>query len=67
MRELVKDGLNGRLFEAGNAGSLASVLRELVGDRSRVEALRAGVVPPPTMAAHGRIIEALYEEAARPS
>ena len=67
MRELVEDGVNGRLFEAGNPASLASVLGELAGDRSRVEALRAGVVPPPTMAAHGRIIEALYEEAARRS
>jgi glycosyltransferase involved in cell wall biosynthesis len=60
MRELVRDGLDGRLFEPGSADSLAAVLGELERDRAQLLRLRAGVTPPPTMAEHAAAIEALY-------
>jgi glycosyltransferase involved in cell wall biosynthesis len=64
MRELVKDGIDGRLFAADDAASLAGVLSELASDERRLLALRAGVVAPPDMAAHAAAVAALYEEAA---
>jgi glycosyltransferase involved in cell wall biosynthesis len=63
MRELVKDGVDGRVFEAGSVDDLARVLRELALDRPRLEALRRGVVAPPAMADHVARIEAAYAEA----
>jgi glycosyltransferase involved in cell wall biosynthesis len=63
MRELVTDGVNGRLFRAGSSESLAAVLRELIADRGLVERLRRGVRPPPTLEAHAARIEELYAEA----
>jgi len=39
MAELVRDGANGRLFEAGNAKHLAAVIREEFGPASRLGAL----------------------------
>lgn len=61
MRELVRDGVNGRLFPAGSADGLAAVLGGLAADRGKLEALRRGVAPPPTMEQHVAGIEALYE------
>jgi PEP-CTERM/exosortase A-associated glycosyltransferase len=40
-KELVRDGVTGLLFEAGNAAALAATLSGLLADRSRWSALRA--------------------------
>ena len=39
--EAVQDGVTGRLFEPGDAGALASLLRELAADRRAMSALGA--------------------------
>src|SRR4029079_13378016 len=63
MRELVRDGVDGRLFPVEDAAALAEILGGLAGDRERLEALRKGVLAPPTMADHAAFIESLYAEA----
>jgi glycosyltransferase involved in cell wall biosynthesis len=63
MRELVRDGVDGRLFEPDSPDSLAEVLGELVRDRGGLARLRAGVRPPPTMAEHAAEIESVYADA----
>jgi glycosyltransferase involved in cell wall biosynthesis len=45
MAEIVRDGVNGFLFTAGDAESLASVLRECVARPERLRGLRTGAVP----------------------
>jgi glycosyltransferase involved in cell wall biosynthesis len=42
--EAVRDGENGLLFEPGASNELALILRDLDGDRSRIDALRAGIL-----------------------
>jgi glycosyltransferase involved in cell wall biosynthesis len=63
MRELVQDGVNGRLFPVEDSRGLAAVLTELGRDREHLARLRSGVTPPPSMARHAERIEALYEQA----
>ena len=40
-KELVRDGVTGVLFQAGNAAALSATLSRLLADRSRWPALRA--------------------------
>jgi glycosyltransferase involved in cell wall biosynthesis len=42
MAELVRPGVTGQLFEAGNAAQLARHLEELLGDKTRLSDLRHG-------------------------
>lgn len=46
MAEMVRDGVDGLLFPAGDAAALADVLRRMVGDPGLLDALRAGIVQP---------------------
>lgn len=46
MAEMVRDGIDGLLFPAGDAVALAAVLRRLVDDRHVLDALKAGTVRP---------------------
>jgi glycosyltransferase involved in cell wall biosynthesis len=58
LEEKVRDGVTGRLFEAGSAAALAAALRALIEEPGQLAALRAGVEPPPDIAAHaGRLVE----------
>ncbi|MEQ8763777.1 MAG: glycosyltransferase family 4 protein [Planctomycetota bacterium] len=43
LAEFVQDGINGLHFDRGSADSLRSVLRELIDDPGRLEALRSGM------------------------
>ncbi len=63
MRELVRDGVNGRLFRPGDAGSLAAVLGDLARDRGQVERLRTQVRRPATLGEHAKRIVAIYRTA----
>ncbi len=40
-REMIEDGVTGRLFRAGDVGALASVITDLLGDRTAWPALHA--------------------------
>jgi glycosyltransferase involved in cell wall biosynthesis len=62
--ELVRNGVDGMLFEPGDAAALAAVLGELARDRSVLARLAANVMPPRTFAEVGRDVAALYDELA---
>jgi glycosyltransferase involved in cell wall biosynthesis len=49
--ELVHDGVDGLLLPVGDGRVWAAALERLANDRRQIEALRAGVRPPRTMAA----------------
>ncbi len=49
MAEMVRDGIDGLLFDPGSATSLAAALRRLATDRAFLTQLRAGVRPPHTV------------------
>ncbi len=59
--ELVEDGVDGRLFEAGDAGALAALLDDADGLR----ALRATVQPPRSLDEFADDVAARYEELVR--
>jgi glycosyltransferase involved in cell wall biosynthesis len=52
--EGVRDGDNGRLCPAGDAGALGAILHELATDRSRIDALAAGIRPSDWMTVDDR-------------
>lgn len=58
----VSPGVNGLLFRANDRADLAANLAELVQDRRRVQALRAGVTEPRSMGRHAEELEAIYAE-----
>ena len=60
MAELVEDGVNGLLFEPGNADALASQLRRLQTETGLIERLRAGVTPPMTIEQDADELRRLY-------
>ena len=60
--ELVRDGVDGLLFPAGDAAALSNIIRTLAEDRGRVRSLELGIRPPRTMADVARDTAALYEE-----
>ena len=57
----VRDGVDGMLVEPGSARALREALHRLA-DRSLVERLRAGVVPPDLDGPWQRYLEALLAE-----
>lgn len=60
MRELVKDGVNGRLFAGERTDHLTEILTALSRDRNALAALRSGVTAPPSLAEHAAAVESLY-------
>ena len=63
--EVVRDEVDGELFEPGDAADLARRLQRLVDEPERLQRYRAAVRPPKTLAAAVDEFEALYGEAAR--
>jgi glycosyltransferase involved in cell wall biosynthesis len=55
MSEVVKDGVNGFLFEAGNAENLAEVIRKITTNLEVLNSIRANIISPP------RIEEVAFE------
>ncbi len=61
LAEKVRDGETGRLFTAGDSTDLARVLRELMDQPEQLAALRANIVPPPTMQEHAQQMLGIYK------
>ena len=61
MVEAVEDGTNGLLFEAGDAASLAAVLRRLVDEPGLLDRLRQGAAPVRDEADAAAELLGLYE------
>lgn len=68
MAEKVRDGLDGFHFQAGNAHSLASLLKRLAAEPERLAALQGTMAAPPSLEATSRATRRLYRRllAARP-
>jgi GT2 family glycosyltransferase/glycosyltransferase involved in cell wall biosynthesis len=60
MAEMVRDGIDGRLFPAGDAHALAAILRSLVDDPHLLDTLRAGTVRPMSMEADAAWLRGIY-------
>lgn len=60
MAEAVKDGVNGFLFEPGDAAMLATHLARLVREPSIVDELRKGIPPVKTVQANADELGAIY-------
>jgi glycosyltransferase involved in cell wall biosynthesis len=65
MAELVEPGETGFRFRMGDAGDLARVLAEILGDPSRLEALYARPAVLPRVVEHVDAIEQRYRDLAR--
>jgi glycosyltransferase involved in cell wall biosynthesis len=59
--EVVSHGVDGMLFERGNAAELANVLRALAQDRDLIARLKQGIRQPFTTLEHARGLLAHYE------
>lgn len=59
--ELVRDGIDGLLFEPGNSTELANLIRQLSNHPERMQSLRKNVRPPRTMQSVAKDTLALYE------
>jgi glycosyltransferase involved in cell wall biosynthesis len=60
--ELVRDGIDGLLFEPGNSRELAAIIKRIAKDRDLIQKLRINVKPPKTMGDVAKDTLALYEE-----
>ena len=65
MAELVEDGRNGLLFNAGDPDDLRRVIGRLLDDPSLLPALRAGIPHVKTMDEDAAWTQALYEDVVR--
>ncbi|MCA8954210.1 MAG: glycosyltransferase [Planctomycetes bacterium] len=65
LAEVVHDGVDGELFEAGDRDDLAHRMQRLVDEPDRLARYRAAVQPPKTLAAAVDEFEALYRAAPR--
>jgi glycosyltransferase involved in cell wall biosynthesis len=62
MADLVEDGVNGLLFERGNAESLARKMEQLVREPATIRRLADGIGEVKTIEEQAREVEAIYEE-----
>ena len=62
MAEMVRDGVDGLLFPAGDAGALADVLRRMVADPALLDALRAGIVRPLSIEEDADSLRTIYRQ-----
>ncbi|PYR55304.1 MAG: glycosyl transferase family 1, partial [Acidobacteria bacterium] len=60
MAEMVRDGVNGLLFEPGSPDALATVLRRVIDEPALLAALRAGIRPVMTIDEDAAQLVALY-------
>ena len=65
LTEVVKDEVDGELFEAGDSADLARRLQRLVDEPDRLQRYRAAVQPPKTLGAATDEFEAVYADACR--
>ena len=65
MRELVQDGVNGRLFPPGDAKALAKIMEEVCSNPGMIDKWREGITPPRPIEDDAESIEALYGELLR--
>ena len=61
MAELIQDGVNGKLFEVGNADSLAEKIKRLYDDPDLLKKYRDGIKPVQTMAEETDLLESIYQ------
>jgi glycosyltransferase involved in cell wall biosynthesis len=59
----IVDGVNGRLFEAGDVPGLAAILRELVGDGALRARYAAAIPPVISTEEHARTLVGMYRQA----
>lgn len=59
---MVRHGIDGLLFPAGDAAALRETLRPLIDDPAQIARLRAGIAPVRTVADHVAQIDATYRE-----
>jgi chromosome segregation ATPase len=64
LRESVRDGVDGRLVDLGDAAAWAACLCELARDRDELAELCRGVRPPKTTAEDARELEQIYTDLA---
>ncbi|MEN6486286.1 MAG: glycosyltransferase [Syntrophobacteraceae bacterium] len=62
MAEAIEPGVDGMLFDPGNSGDLAAVLRRLEADRPLVSRLSSGTGEPLSVSDHVDALERIYEE-----
>jgi glycosyltransferase involved in cell wall biosynthesis len=62
--EKVEDGVNGRLFTAGDPGDLARVLQELIDEPQQLARLAEATRPGPDMHAHSELLVSIYRSLA---
>ncbi len=65
MRELVKDGVNGRLFSPGDSRALAAVMEEAGRDRGLIGRWQKGIEPPRPIEDDVQALESLYNRLKR--
>jgi GT2 family glycosyltransferase/glycosyltransferase involved in cell wall biosynthesis len=65
MAEMVRDGIDGLLFDPGDAGMLASVLKRCVDEPLLLERLSRGIVAPMSMEEDAASLRAMYRDMAR--
>lgn len=58
--ELIRHGVNGLRFPAGDAAALRTTLQQLVDAPHQIEAMRRAIEPPPSAADNARRLEAVY-------
>jgi len=59
---MIRDGIDGLLFPAGDPARLRSILESLSHNPAGLAELRRAINPPPTNAEHAAAIDALYRE-----
>jgi len=65
MPERIRDGIDGRLFEVGNAAALRSLLHSFIKHPDLLHQLRQGIQPVFTITQHVTQVERLYDEVIR--
>jgi glycosyltransferase involved in cell wall biosynthesis len=60
MAELIRDGVDGLLFEAASSASLAATIQRFLDDRGLAARLRAGISPVRTEEDEVAELESLY-------